>query len=111
VNATASLAVTGTQLTNASTSASNTRYPWGLAGGGAAMAFALFFAIPARRRSWRGLLGLMLFAVVVSAAMGCGSSSSGNVGTNSRGITAKYSGDTNYTSSSAATAISITVTQ
>lgn len=111
VNATATLAVTGAQLKNPSSAALNEHsMPWGFAGGGAAMAFALFFAIPARRRSWRALLGLMLFAALVSTGIGCGSSS-GIVSSKSSGITAKYSGDTNYTASTTTAAVNVIVTQ
>ena len=42
-------------------------------GGGLAIAGLLFFGIPARRRSWRSILGVLLFAAVVGMGIGCGS--------------------------------------
>lgn len=80
------------------------------------MACVLFFTIPARRRSWRALLGLVVFAIVVSSAIACGGGSSSGGGGGGGGgggtatITAKYAGDTNYAASTS-TAVTITVTQ
>jgi hypothetical protein len=41
-------------------------------GGGATMAALLFVAMPIRRRRWKALLGLLLFAILDGAAIGCG---------------------------------------
>jgi hypothetical protein len=41
-------------------------------GGGATMAALLFVAMPIRRRRWTMLLGLLLFAILDGAAIGCG---------------------------------------
>jgi hypothetical protein len=88
--------------------------PWGLTGGAVALAGLFFFAIPARRRSWRSLLCLMAFAFLISGVVACGSSSSNNNNNNNGGgsgtITASYAGDSNYNSSVSA-AVSVTVTQ
>jgi trimeric autotransporter adhesin len=43
-------------------------------GGGATLAMVLFFGIPARRRSWRTMLGVLVFAAIVGLGIGCGSS-------------------------------------
>jgi hypothetical protein len=43
--------------------------------GGAALAMLLFFGIPARRRSWRTMLGVVLFAALVGIGIGCGGGS------------------------------------
>ena len=112
VQSTASITLTGSQLGAVKTAAlEKATFPWGLSGGAAAMACVFFLAIPARRRSWRALLGLIVFAIMVSGAVACGGSSNNN---NNNGgtasITAKYSGDTNYTASTS-TAITITVTK
>ncbi len=112
-NATATLVVTGNQLTSAARLAGNQPglLPWKLAGGSAVLAFALFFTVPARRRSWQSLLGLVLFAISVSVGIGCGSSANSNTGGGSGGsggITAQYSGDTNY-STSTSTSVAVTV--
>jgi hypothetical protein len=48
--------------------------------GGVAVAGLLFFGIPARRRNWRSLLGLVLLAGIVGLGIGCGSSNSGGGG-------------------------------
>jgi len=66
------------QLTlTASSSASNATNPFnGWLGGGAALACAFLLAIPARKRSWRGMLGVLLLIVVLGFGIGCGSSSS-----------------------------------
>jgi hypothetical protein len=108
--ATATLTVAGSGLA----AVEYPRTPWSLVGGGAALACVLFFGIPARRRSWRGLVALIVFAVTVSAVVGCGGGGSsgggGGGGGTSFSITAKYSGDTNYAVPTAASnAVTVTV--
>jgi hypothetical protein len=49
-------------------------------GGGITIAGLLFFGIPARRRSWRIILGLILFAGFVGANIGCGGGGHGGGG-------------------------------
>ncbi len=49
-------------------------------GGGALLACVLLFTIPARRRAWRNLLSLVVFACIAGFGIGCGSSSGGNGG-------------------------------
>ena len=49
-------------------------------GGGITVAGLLLFGIPARRRSWRAILGVLVFAAIVGMSIGCGSSGSGNNG-------------------------------
>ncbi len=46
-------------------------------GGGIAVACLLFFGIPARRRSWRAILGMLLFGAIVGIGIGCGGSGNG----------------------------------
>lgn len=95
-----------------------------IAGGGAALACILLFTIPARRRSWRNMLGLIVIAMVtVTFGVGCGSSGgSGNSGSFGGGgsggsggsttgnytITVNYSGDANYNAASGSTSITVT---
>jgi subtilase family serine protease len=43
-------------------------------GGGAVLALLVFFGIPARRRSWRAMLGLIVVMVALGALASCGSS-------------------------------------
>ncbi|HTA85856.1 MAG TPA: hypothetical protein VK729_06265, partial [Silvibacterium sp.] len=62
-------------------------------GGGLAIAGLMFFGIPARRRSWRTILGIVLFAVIVGMGIGCGggggnSGGGGGGGTTTPGTTA-----------------------
>lgn len=59
----------------------------GWAGGGALLALTVFFGIPARRRSWRALLGMIAVVLALGAVSACGSSggsgggAAGNPGT------------------------------
>ena len=116
--ATATLAVTGSQLGTGAT-ASNTPAPaskkgWNAAGGGlTALACVLLFGIPAQRRRWTKLLSLIAAFVVILAASGCGGGSSTPKPPPSTSyvVTAAYAGDTNYNASSTATGTTVTVTQ
>ena len=77
-NATATLTVA---TTPASTSA--VHHPldkFFVAGGGMVFAGLLFFGIPSRRRSWRSILAILLFAGIVGLGIGCGGSSGGGGG-------------------------------
>ena len=120
VQSTASMSLTGSQLTAAQTAKmDSSAFPWRIPEGAIATACVLFLVIPARRRSWRSLIALIAVAIVLSSVIGCGGG-----GTNSRGtgvgggstststasITAKYGGDSNYAASTSA-AITIAVTQ
>jgi hypothetical protein len=51
-----------------------------LTGGGAALACVLLLTLPARRRAWRSLLSLLLFACIIGFAAGCGGGSSSGGG-------------------------------
>jgi len=42
------------------------------AGGGAVLAFVVLLVVPARRKSWRSMLALLLFACVAGFGIGCG---------------------------------------
>lgn len=71
------------------------------AGGGAVLACVLFFGIPARRRSWRVMLGLLV-VLVTMAGIGCGSGGGDHSGGggNTHTLTVTFTGDTNYNASS-----------
>jgi hypothetical protein len=58
---------------------------WLGAGGGAVLALMLFFGIPARRRSWRTMLGALVLMVIMGAMAGCGG---GGGGGGNKGTTA-----------------------
>ncbi len=49
-------------------------------GGGIAVAGLLLFTIPARRRSWRSILGILVFAGLVGVGIGCGGGGSSGGG-------------------------------
>jgi hypothetical protein len=48
------------------------------AAGGTALACILIFTVPARRKSWRAILGLMILSIIVSTAISCGGGSHHN---------------------------------
>jgi hypothetical protein len=69
VNGSATAAVT-IKVGTGTTAKNDSKSLWYI-GGTTALACVLFFGVPARRRSWRALLGLLLFAVLVTGN-GCG---------------------------------------
>jgi hypothetical protein len=50
------------------------------AGGGAVLALLCFVGIPARRRSWRQMLGLLVLMAALGGMSACGGGSSGGGG-------------------------------
>ena len=52
---------------------------WMGAGGGAVLALLVFFGIPARRKSWRAMLGMFLLLVVLGGLAACGGGGVGSV--------------------------------
>jgi trimeric autotransporter adhesin len=42
------------------------------AGSGAVLAFLVFLGIPARRRSWRSMVGALVLMMVLGSMAGCG---------------------------------------
>ena len=88
------VSVGGTAIATVNTTAATSElvYPktgghgngWAGAGGGAVLAFLVFMGIPARRRSWRSMLGMLVLTVALGSLDGCGggsSTSSGGGGT------------------------------
>ena len=53
---------------------------WEGAGGGALLASLLFLGIPARRRGWRSMLGILVVMAALGSLSACGSSSSSTSG-------------------------------
>ncbi len=49
---------------------------WAGAGGGAMLALLVFIGIPARRRSWRQMLGALVLMAAIGSLASCGSGSS-----------------------------------
>ncbi len=119
VSITGSSAGTATLIisTTAATSATlaypkRPRIPW-YAAGGATLACILLFGIPARRRRWRAMLGMLMFLAALSTALvACGGGSSGTRGgggTSNPGTTAgNYT--VTVTGTSGATTATSTVT-
>jgi hypothetical protein len=71
--ASATLTVTTTASSTSSASKPLEKF---FLGGGATLAMLFFFGIPAKRRAWRGLMGLV-FILFIGGAVGCGSSGGG----------------------------------
>jgi hypothetical protein len=49
----------------------------GWLGGGAVLAFLVFLGIPARRRSWRQMLGVLVLIAALGGLSSCGSGGTG----------------------------------
>ena len=87
---TATLTISTTAPSSASLALPNhSGAPW-YASGGAALACLLLFGIPARRRSWRTILGMLAFLVVLTGGvLACGGKGGGGGGgTSNPGTTA-----------------------
>ncbi len=73
-----STTTTGTGTINISTTAAVAQLErpgfggWAGAGGGAVLAFMVFLRIPARRRSWQSMLGVLVVLVALGSLAGCG---------------------------------------
>jgi hypothetical protein len=80
---TATLTITTTAATSAALALPKRNgVPW-YAASGAALAGVLFFGIPARRRSWRTMLGMLVFLAALTGGVltsGCGGSGGGGGG-------------------------------
>ena len=61
---------------------------WTGAGGGAVLALLLFFGIPAKRRSWRAMLGMIMLMAALGSLAACGGGGGGGGGTSTPGTTA-----------------------
>jgi hypothetical protein len=53
---------------------------WAGAGGGAVLAFLMFMGIPARRRSWQTMLGVLVLMITLGSLAACGGGGSGGGG-------------------------------
>lgn len=107
--------------TASSTTTAHETAPMFLAGGGATIALVLFFGVPARRRTWRTLFGLIALASAVSLT-GCGGKAgtisppseqtgSANPGTSAGAYTVTVTGTDAATGTiTASTVVAVTVT-
>ncbi len=86
------------------------REGWLGAGSGAVLALLVFFGIPARRRSWRAMLSILVAMIALGALASCGgvSSNSGGGGGNAGTTAGTYT--VTVTGTSSATIASGTVT-
>jgi hypothetical protein len=65
------------------------------AAGGALLAFVVFLGIPARRRSWRSMLGVLVLMALLGSLTACGGGSSSN--NNNTGTTGTTTGTYTFT--------------
>jgi len=81
---------------------------WLGAGGGALLALLVFFGIPARRRSWRSMLTILVAMVALGALASCGGggSSSGGGGGGGGGTPATTAGSYTFTVTGANSSVS-----
>jgi hypothetical protein len=84
---TASVSITTTAATSSMLDRRMGGKSWLGAGGGAVLAFALFLGIPARRRSWRALLGMVMLMAALGTLSACGGGGGGGGGTSTPGTT------------------------
>ena len=87
---------------------------WVSAGGGAVLAFLVFLGIPARRRSWRSMLGVLLLMAAFAGLSGCGDfwkapSGNSSAGTTSGTYTFTVTGTGNPTVTAVTTTFQVTV--
>jgi hypothetical protein len=77
---TASVSMTTTAATSAMLDRKMGGKGWLGTGGGAVLAFLVFLGIPARRRSWRALLGMVMLLAAVGSLSACGGGGGGGGG-------------------------------
>jgi hypothetical protein len=81
-------------------------------GGSVAMSALLLFGIPARRRRWKALLSLLLFASIAGAVIGCGGATNAaktpaNPGTTLGAYTVTVTGTSGATMQSTAVTVGV----
>jgi hypothetical protein len=105
--ATAQTDVLTLNTTAATTSLNKPANPFWHSTGGAVLALLVFFGVPARRRRWLSMLGLLVFFVSM-AAIGCGGGGGGGAGGGGSSNTGTTAGD--YVVTVTATSGSLTST-
>ena len=107
-------ALTSTLTVTTTTSSAAVRFPmtkYLTGAGGVMLAFVVFFGIPARRKSWHTILGLLV-VIVLAAGLGCGGSGGSGGGGGGGGQSATYTVTVTGTSGSLpaqTTSLSVTV--
>ncbi len=102
-------AVTSTLTVTASSTSAAVRFPlqkFLTGAGGVMLAFVVFFGIPARRKSWHTILGLLIVIALAAGISGCGGSS----GTTPPPQSATYTVTVTGTSGTTTQTTSLTVT-
>jgi hypothetical protein len=79
----ASVTTTGASVGTLIRPGRNNEKGWMSAGSGAVFAFLVFLGMPARRRSWRAMLGLVALLACFGGLSACGGSLNGSGGGNS----------------------------
>jgi subtilase family serine protease len=97
---TATATVTTTAATTAALVYPNARGKgrgWMGAGGGAVLAFLVFLGIPARRRSWRSMLGILVLMAALGSLAACGGGGGSGGGGGGGGISGTTLGTYTFT--------------
>ena len=69
----------------------------GWLGGGAVLAFLVFLGVPARRKSWRAMLGMVVLLVTLGSLAACGGGGSSGGGGGGTGVPATAAGAYTFT--------------
>lgn len=91
---------TATVATTAASSAKLARPKLGnhwLGGGGAVLAFLVFLGIPARRKSWRAMLGIVVVTFAVGFLSSCGGGNASSGGSGGTSVSATSAGTYTFT--------------
>jgi len=84
------------------------RKGWLGAGSGAVLALLVFFGIPARRRSWRAMLSILVAMIALGALASCGGGGSGgNAGTTAGTYTVTVTGTSGATIASGTVTLTV----
>jgi trimeric autotransporter adhesin len=84
------------------------RKGWLGAGSGAVLALLVFFGIPARRRSWRAMLSILVAMIALGALASCGGSvGGGNAGTTPGTYTVTVTGTSGATIASGTVTLAV----
>jgi non-reducing end alpha-L-arabinofuranosidase len=80
----------------------------GWPGSGAVLALLVFFGIPARRRSWRAMLSILVAVIALGALASCGGGGGGgNAGTTAGTYTVKVTGTSGATTASGTVTLAV----
>jgi hypothetical protein len=83
------------------------RKGWLGAGSGAVLALLVFFGIPARRRSWRAMLSILVAMITLGALASCSGGGGGNAGTTAGTYTVTVTGTSGATIASGTVTLTV----